>query len=41
MSTFIFHSILYYYFMFNIWFQKFDDLFIRVSNEGYFLTLDS
>ena len=33
---FIFHSILYYYSMFNIWFKQVDDLFILVSHEDHY-----
>jgi hypothetical protein len=30
-TTFITHSILYYYFMFNIWFQQTSDRFILID----------
>jgi hypothetical protein len=34
-STFIIHSVIYYYFLFNILSQQFDDLYILVFYEDH------
>jgi hypothetical protein len=34
-SAFMFHSVLYYYFLFNSGFQQFDELFVLVSHEDH------